>query len=72
MNTTNSPTTNQIPSPWLTKSEAAKYAKVSERTIDNWRLGGLAWSAPSSTILIHVADLDKYINRSGARGRASA
>jgi hypothetical protein len=58
-----------IPTPWLTKSEAAEYARVSEATIDRWRLPDPMTKQPRlksiktsdsrrGTVLIHRDDLD--------------
>jgi len=50
--------------PYLTKREAAEYAKVSERTIDRWVAEfGLESSKVGRTIRFHIADLETFLAR---------
>ena len=54
-------------SPWMTRKEAAEYAKVTERTIDRWRDGGLLRSGQPNAlgaVRIHKEDLDRLLGRS--------
>jgi excisionase family DNA binding protein len=48
---------------WLTIHEAAKYAKVSERTIRNWMKGGLKYSRIGGLVRIDSMWIDEYLNK---------
>lgn len=57
-----------IVSPYLTKREAADYAKVSERTIDRWRSElGLEASEIGGVIRFHIAKLQTFLDRNGRK-----
>lgn len=58
---------NKAISPYMTRGEAAAYAKVSTDTIDNWCAKGYIeksklGSGKAGTVLISRASLDKFIN----------
>ena len=55
-----------IETPWLTRSEAARYAKVTERTIDRWRDDGLLTDGKPNSIgvvRIHRDELDRLLGQ---------
>lgn len=54
-------------SPWMRKIRAAAYAQVAPGTLDRWREAGLPFSVVGGTVLIHRADIDKYIREHRAR-----
>lgn len=47
--------------PWMTRREAATYARVSEQTIDAWRKAGLPSSKRGRRVLIDRRDLDRFL-----------
>lgn len=47
--------------PWMTRREAAAYARVSTQTIDAWRRAGLASSKKGRTVLIARGDLEQFL-----------
>ena len=48
-------------SPWLRIKEAAEYAKISSRTIENWMKEGLKYSRVGRVILIKSEWIDEFI-----------
>lgn len=57
---------NETRTPWLTRHEAADYAKVSWRTIDRWREDGLKASTIAGTVRIHIDDLNEFLRKHSA------
>jgi excisionase family DNA binding protein len=48
---------------WLTINEAAKYARVSGRTIRNWMKGGLKYSRIGGLVRIDSIWIDEFLNK---------
>lgn len=47
--------------PWMTRREAATYARVSEQTIDAWRKAGLPSAKRGRRVLIDRRELDEFL-----------
>lgn len=47
--------------PWMTRREAAAYARVSPQTIDAWRKAGLPSVKRGRTVLISRDDLQEFL-----------
>ena len=61
---------NTPPSPFLTTQEAAKYLRISTRTMENWRWSndGPEYRKHGGTVVYHVDDLNAFStiwNKSG-------
>lgn len=50
-----------VNTPWMTRREAAAYARVSPQTIDAWRKAGLPSSKQGRRVLIDRRDLDRFL-----------
>ena len=55
---------------YMTRAEAAEYARVSPRTLDGWRKRGLQWVQRRGRVVIASRDLIAYLEeaRVGSRG----
>jgi len=58
--------TNKVASPWMTRAEAAEYAKCSTDTIDNWIVKGYILRAKMDagkpgSVLIERVSLEKFL-----------
>lgn len=56
-----------VNTPWMTRDEAAEYARVTTQTIDDWRKAGLPAAKPGRVVLIERQDLDDFL-----RGKKAA